>query len=371
MDVVELILARSDVEDVLRFKSICKSWYSLISSDYFVKAHLKRSYNNSREHGSLRILLHWIINNVTNNKLRNCMMVGSCNGLVCVSTKFKHEFLVTNPCTKEVRKLPMFPYKIGINVWGFVYDFLTDDYKVVVGRNESKHHIRFQVLSLKSDKWKFVGDGDYLNYNTDANTRNPYCGILYDGALHWYMDVTKKKKKVILSFDLSLEKFQEIPLPNEMEYKSDDRNVLGLFEERLCILRYCDAVASYTQIWVMKNYNCWQLLPPDYEGTKYGDAITAHVLNLTPDNTWRLCDDDKGTIDLSWYRWYHMITYPIFVKSLVSTLKKKKKNNKRKRRKIHMRRKDKRVTRKLKKEASSKVSPATSSVTSSSSSSSS
>ncbi|XP_071687365.1 putative F-box protein At3g16210 [Rutidosis leptorrhynchoides] len=150
MDVVVEIVARLDVEDVIRCKSVCKSWYNLISSDYFVKTHLKRSYNNNRKHGYIRIRLHWMINNVT--KLRGCTMVGSCDGLVCISPD-KGEFLITNPSTREVRKLPMIPYRVRERMcWGFGYDPFTDDYKVVVGFNESEHHMCFHVLSLKSNK---------------------------------------------------------------------------------------------------------------------------------------------------------------------------------------------------------------------------
>ena len=57
LDEFEEILLRLDAEDLLRCKSVCKSWYSFISSPYFVKAHLKRVYNNSRELGHLRVCM--------------------------------------------------------------------------------------------------------------------------------------------------------------------------------------------------------------------------------------------------------------------------------------------------------------------------
>ncbi|XP_071726905.1 F-box protein CPR1-like [Rutidosis leptorrhynchoides] len=340
-DVVAKILVRLDVEDVVRCKSVCKSWYNLISSNDFVNAHLKRSYNNNREHGYKRIRLL---------KLRDYMMIGSCNGLICISLKFV-ELLVTNPSTREVRKLPMPPYNYrGKVCWGFGYDSCTDDYKVVVGFEESKHHMRFQVLSLKSNqwkslkptKWKFVEDRDHINYNTNTYDCT---GFLYNGALHWFMDddtKKKKKKKVILSFDLSLEKFKEIPLPNDRKYVYDGRNIIGVFEERLCICisKWYDCFASYDlqtwvmkscngwhTIWVMKNDNCWERLPRDYEGNKYGSVTPAYKLDFIQDNTWHLCNDKKGKIDLSLKSWYH-IAFPIFVKSLVSPLEKKKKKKK-------------------------------------------
>ncbi|XP_071687358.1 F-box/kelch-repeat protein At3g06240-like [Rutidosis leptorrhynchoides] len=332
--VVEEILKRLHVDDVVRCKSVCKSWYNLISSNDFVKAHLKRNYSSNREHGYLRIRLHPMINKYI--ELRNCMMVGSCNGLVCISTNTNNvpELLVTNPSTREVRQLPMAPYKYrGRLCWGFGYDSSTDDYKVVVGFEESMHHMRFQVLSLKSNqwkslkpnKWKFVEDCEYLTYNTTRNTYDR--GFLYNGALHWFMDDTKKKKKVILSFDLTLKKFKEIPLPNDMVDMYGHRNRLGLFEEHLCICEFnCyDYYAKHRQTWVMKSYNGWQLLPRDYEGNKYGSVTRAYVLDFIPDNTWHLVFDHKRNKHMSSKSWLN-VGAPIFVKSLVSPLMKKKNN---------------------------------------------
>ncbi|XP_071707708.1 F-box protein CPR1-like [Rutidosis leptorrhynchoides] len=318
MDVVGEILARLDVEDVLRCKSVCKSWYNYLSTSYFVnKVHLKHSINRNREHGDLRIQLHYKFFYSTNN------MVGSCNGLVCISFfKKRDRFLVTNPSTREVRELPMLlPYKFNNRVvWGFGYDSTTDDYKVVFGSDKSNHHMGFQVLSLKSNKWKYtVGEcDDYLTYNAHHRF---LAGVLYDGALHWFVNDMKKNKTVILSYDLSLDKFKEVPQPCDAKYVCGDEheNILGVFEGCLCIIRPYDLVSDDCHAWVMRNYNCWQMLPHDYQGNKYAApaATIAYKLDRLPNNTWRLCDDDKGNVDLSSQDWFN-IPAPIYVKSLVS-----------------------------------------------------
>ncbi|XP_071687394.1 F-box protein CPR1-like [Rutidosis leptorrhynchoides] len=328
MDVIEEILERLDPEDLLRCKSVCKSWYNLISSDSFVKAHLKRSYISNREHRFFRIHIDWNSSYITenNNKLwRNFMMVGSCDGLVCIS-RFEEELLVANPSTREVIKLPKVPYS-NWRCWGFGYDSLTDDFKVVVGFNESKHHMRFQLLSLKSNQWKFAGEGDCLSYRTCSfypYRPYPYPGVLYDGALHWFMYDTKKKKKkkkkkkiVILSFDISLEEFKEIPQPDDDSYSCDDRTRLEIFDECLCIYNSYDIHTNHRQIWVMKNYNCWQLIPSDYAREKFDD-ITGLALHINRDNTLHLYVDPR------YGKFSFHIVFPIFVKSLVSPKIKKK-----------------------------------------------
>ncbi|KAM0024959.1 putative F-box domain-containing protein [Helianthus debilis subsp. tardiflorus] len=43
-DLVELILVRLDVKDLIRFKSVCKSWHSLIASPrFFLKVKFVRA----------------------------------------------------------------------------------------------------------------------------------------------------------------------------------------------------------------------------------------------------------------------------------------------------------------------------------------
>ncbi|GKB01307.1 putative F-box domain-containing protein [Tanacetum coccineum] len=312
LDEFEEILLRLDAEDLLRCKSVCKSWYSLISSPYFVKAHLKHACNNNRELGHFRIQLNWKMCFVN-------MMVGSSNGLVCISP-YLAEFLVTNPSTREVKQLPTLPYRNRSKLcWGFGYDSSTDDYKLVVGANQDSHLMRFQVLSLKSNQWKFLGE---LNYDY-------YCrhgpGFLYNGALHWFMDdPNNSMNKVILAFDLSLEKFKEIPPPDDTTYVCDYRTKLGIFEECLCVFRIAFSFNendTYLPTWVMKNYNVkqsWELIPCDYEKNEVVAATPAYMVDYDIScNSWRLCDDAKGNIDLSWRCWDN-IGAPIFVKSLVS-----------------------------------------------------
>ncbi|GJZ63364.1 zinc finger, CCHC-type containing protein [Tanacetum coccineum] len=73
------------------------------------------------------------------------------------------------------------------------------------------------------------------------------CGILCNGKLHWFMNDQNAKKDIILSFDLSEEKFEEISQPRDFKYEAFFH--LGIIDECLCIcvLRH--------PVWVMKNYN--------------------------------------------------------------------------------------------------------------------
>ncbi|KAI3799069.1 hypothetical protein L1987_34359 [Smallanthus sonchifolius] len=107
-DMVEQILVRLDVEDLIRCKSVCNSWQSFISCPRF-----KDRYGDN--------LLH---------------VVGSCNGLVCVSPK-DAELVVTNPSTREHKKLQTPPYQSKVKrvrdavCWGFGYDSSAADYNLM------------------------------------------------------------------------------------------------------------------------------------------------------------------------------------------------------------------------------------------------
>ncbi|XP_076893334.1 F-box/kelch-repeat protein At2g43270-like [Bidens hawaiensis] len=109
-DVVEQILVRLDVKDLIRYKSVCKSWLSVISSPRFIKAHLNHNIKSDRNNcqlGCRRIFRDKIR---MEDQWASCdffpSIVGSCNGLLCF---FSHGdtdmLLVTNPATREEKKL--------------------------------------------------------------------------------------------------------------------------------------------------------------------------------------------------------------------------------------------------------------------------
>ncbi|XP_076893333.1 F-box protein CPR1-like [Bidens hawaiensis] len=171
-DVVEQILVRLDVKDLIQYKSVCKSWLSLISGPRFVQAHLNHNIKSDRDNRQLghRRICHskympkdrWVRWNEI------IVIVGSCNGLVCFSPR-DVELVVTNPLTREQKKLPTPPYRLnmdGISMirvlvcWGFGYDSCADDYKVIVGfRNTFDiNWTTFFVLTLKSNTWKVIGE---------------------------------------------------------------------------------------------------------------------------------------------------------------------------------------------------------------------
>ncbi|GKD00869.1 putative F-box domain-containing protein [Tanacetum coccineum] len=274
LDVVEDILSRSDAEDLIQWKRVCKSWYSLITSPSFVKLHLKINGNNRRH---LRILMptYWkTVEKISNESLCEFNLwrvVGSSNGLVCFSRLYKDGLtVINNPWTREVTKLPMSPLvpeKVGSSLsLGFGYDSYTDDYKVVMAIQKGLNESLVQVLSLKSNTWKLIGQFNYvISFNKT--------GILCNGALHWFVvdhhHSSEDPDRVILSFDLFREEFTVIPEPNDSRFESS-RTTLGMLEDQLCVFSHnvFNDNDLPRDIWVMRSYNVqdsWELLSNDCE----------------------------------------------------------------------------------------------------------
>nr|XP_043613412.1 F-box/kelch-repeat protein At3g06240-like [Erigeron canadensis] len=280
-DILEQILVRLDLKDLIQCKRVCTSWHSLVSSSRFAISVFISNKQNTSNNKRQRICIN-------EDRLRK-NLVGSSNGLVCIFTR-NAEIVVANPLTGELKKLKNPELKklenprhgvrsLCNNLWflgGFGYDSWSDDYKVILGtRQYDADFMRFHVLSLKSNVWKIAGEAKcsficISRYPYSYNKKDT-CGILCNGAIHWFV-LDQHKNPMILSFDLSTEEFKEIPQPDDPSYKytAHTNYRLGMVEESLCI--YNDHLPNCAKLvktrscpkWVMKKYNGkqgWELLP--------------------------------------------------------------------------------------------------------------
>lgn len=278
LDVAEEVLLRLPVKDLVRCKSVCKSWYSLISSPYFIKLHVKfmceKEEKENKQLGNRRIAMterylttsgRWLTIPKEWLYYDSLRIQGSSNGLVCMSS-FGNKICLTNPWTRVFRKLhkpPILPKDVSYaQRYGFGYDSSTDDYKLVMAINQrGSDGALVQILSLKSNIWKLFGRVNYM-----FDDREP--GILFDGALHWFMHTANSDKVFLVSFDLAKEEFREIPQPDDdKRYVWSWQHRLGIFKHHLCI--FCKRKDGRPHgIWVMKNKSLrqsWELVPADCE----------------------------------------------------------------------------------------------------------
>ncbi|MFS8006121.1 putative F-box domain-containing protein [Helianthus anomalus] len=168
---LEEILKRLEVRDLIRCKSVCKSWLSLISSSVFIKSHLKHSYHSDRK--DVNIKHRRIATSIHPDYLmyrcykageqffnfNDRYLLGSCNGL-----------------RLGMYQIPQIP-ETEFVCWGFGYDSIKDDYKIVLGFRKGENCTCFQMFSLRSKVWKVIGEVNHAFVSTT--------GILCKGMLHW------------------------------------------------------------------------------------------------------------------------------------------------------------------------------------------
>nr|GEV72141.1 hypothetical protein [Tanacetum cinerariifolium] len=134
-EIQEDTLIRLSVRDLIRCKSVCKSWCKMISRRDFIRSHLNHSYlsdQNNNAFGDRRLVI---------SRWR-----GYCHGLVCASHSYAN-IVVVNPSTTEVKKVtePQISRTDYGICWGFGYDETTDDYKVFFGYTKGGKDETFTV----------------------------------------------------------------------------------------------------------------------------------------------------------------------------------------------------------------------------------
>ncbi|KAH6804187.1 hypothetical protein C2S51_032434 [Perilla frutescens var. frutescens] len=177
-------------------------------------------------------------------------LVGSCNGLVCVSLS-PAIIILWNP---TIRKSKLTPdsgtdtdfENCGIT-YAFGYDELHDDYKVVeifrAERETGAHEIEVKVYSMRTNYWKIVS-----NWPGGLAFGGP--GKFLNGIIHWSVcDRDRAVSSFIVSHDLATDTFIELPLPvfddNDVRVEV---HILGG-----CLAALCEHNV-HMDVWVMKEY---------------------------------------------------------------------------------------------------------------------
>ncbi|KAH7849046.1 hypothetical protein Vadar_012208 [Vaccinium darrowii] len=262
------ILLRVPVNSLIRFKSVCKSWQTMISNPQFVKKHLNLVIMDDT-FKSWRIIVRYPHHELKSYSLdslchepygfaavdldypsktmpRDMKIVGSCNGLVCIYFReLIDTFYIWNPSTRETHFLSAFEKKhIGGTSFGFGYDSSNDDYKVVrvyyVG-----DQLEVEVYSLRKDSWRRIGDFPSI-------LTRYYVGVgkLLGGSILWIATNPSNNSSLITALDLSEETYREIPQPN---YESRI-TYLSLIVLKGCLCIVCEDAYFSFHLWAMNEF---------------------------------------------------------------------------------------------------------------------
>lgn len=184
-------------------------------------------------------------------------IVGSSNGLVCISSDEDIAFLF-NPTTGESKRIPDLPESLSsksvdeelveIEILGFGFDALTDDYKVVKFVASNDGDLNAYLYSLRGDSWRRISDLRYRHVH-------PRSGVHLNGAVHWIVKLEQgQNERVIAAFDLETDKFREVSLPGEAE-DCDHMFMkleVGILKGCLCVVYSC--YEMHDVMWVMNEY---------------------------------------------------------------------------------------------------------------------
>ncbi|KAL4342848.1 hypothetical protein HN51_061157 [Arachis hypogaea] len=256
-DLIIEILTRLPLTTLLRFRSVCKSWNSLITDPSFALNHLHASsprrliftrladpyftdYSLSSAFTSTSAATTRLFPSAVPGSHFHHSIVGSCNGLLCLLTVSRN-LLLWNPSTGKFRNLPSLEdQRFSVVTSGFGYDHVTHSYKVVVVLYIKNHEFDSRVHTLGSDSWRRI-----QHFPLSSTACCP--GRFVSGMLNWL-----DKNRFIVSLDLALESYRRISLPDFGGNNTDEFELtLEVFKNSLCVLSCC---SHFTDVWIMKDY---------------------------------------------------------------------------------------------------------------------
>ncbi|MED6216338.1 hypothetical protein PIB30_006982 [Stylosanthes scabra] len=305
-DLIREILIRLSVRILVKLRSVCRSWNSLISSHEFAMHHHQRSTlipsppllcwiqetttDDAITHSSQSLILYHQLHPTDGLSLTSLpiegkrIIRGSCNGFLCLSDSgFPFQTLTLfNPSTRSVSPpIPFqWPQEDETVFWGFGNDTLHEKYKFVMSCShssfpvtDSKVRAPVKVCTFGSNPcFKTVDlDRPVFTYKT---LLGPKDGIFVSGTLNWsvysgIISLFENLEWFVLTFNLETESFGRLSLP--IRWQSDCLN-----NPQLQVLNGCLAVSDrhpsgeiLCSVWIMKEYgveeswtNLFQI--PDY-----------------------------------------------------------------------------------------------------------
>lgn len=145
----------------------------------------------------------------------------------------------------------------------FGYDNKNGDYKLVFGVSFGETSTGVESYTLGTDSWKSVPIIPYFFYYRTF-------GLLVNGSFHWLAG--SKRGTLIVSLDISDERFKEIELPIECLKKRSRFITEAMLDGCLSVLVRND------RVWVMQDYGIRESWIKRYSITN--EMITKHPYSL-------------------------------------------------------------------------------------------
>ncbi|CAA3014204.1 F-box kelch-repeat At3g23880-like [Olea europaea subsp. europaea] len=275
------ILLRLPVKTLLRFKCVCKSWCSIITSCSFIYEHLDMALADSRKarllvmqyypetsdfflftKDQLTTPTHFKI--PTKSSYCDFTIMGPCHGLFCLFNDVNSELCLWNPATREIKYIPESPFPPPEKYhgdedaeFGFGFDWKTRDYKVVKllrdhydDREHRNNVYQVEIYSLSTNSWRKID----VNVPAHSLVRN-YAMAYMNGTYYWWAGT------FILCFDMSNEQFETIQLP-KIDFPLNEVEILGNgisfteYDGSLAVIFYLlNKCGTWSELWTMKGHS--------------------------------------------------------------------------------------------------------------------
>ncbi|KAM3304090.1 F-box/kelch-repeat protein [Capsicum chacoense] len=271
------ILLKVPPKSPLKFMCISKPWLRLVSSHKLVKTRVKLTANE-KECSHHRVIFQDSTGNFKVSRLpplfhtkkrtelfdmdspmetptAHTWIVGSVNGLICMYSNIE-ELVLWNPTIQKCKKLPTFGAKLRRDCsyylkYGFGYDELHDDYKVVVIQciydDGGSYDSVVNIYGLRTDSWRTI-------HKFHGNLLINSSGKFVDGKLYWALsaDVDTFNMCNIISLDLADESWKSLPLPTSYGEGSYPLT-LGVVGNDLSVLCPNCYEGTNSDVWIMKH----------------------------------------------------------------------------------------------------------------------
>lgn len=268
------IFSKIPTRKLLQFKTVSKSWLSLLSDPQFTKDLFAQTPSCFMMYSQCQLIPNGtfivdpekasspdgvslrVPNSANDDPYWMRHMVGSCNGILCiryigVENKKRsnfNNFYLLHPITGETVVLPRLKNAGNPHwchrycVYGFGFSPITHKYKllVIIHPAPSSCEWKAMVLTVGSKSWRSIG-----SYKNPGSLKQEM--VYLNGFLHCF----DRNRYSIHAFDIESERFQEFQVPRHRPFDSHGLGVLG----------GCLSLAEFTWkdpdvscVWVMKDY---------------------------------------------------------------------------------------------------------------------
>ncbi|XP_074267451.1 F-box protein CPR1-like [Silene latifolia] len=275
-EIIMEILSWLHVKTLLRFKSASKSFFNLIISPKFVKLHLDRSLIRNPSiilpysgkaflayfdvdhpqrpliqldiHPDVINLLEPFIDEILNED-HIPKIIGICNGVVCF--KKEEEIVLYNPATRAYRQVPRKLSNAMYRDELIAYDCVSNDFKIfsIIQYFEKRDgsDCETYLYKLSDNSWSKI-ESPPRGFHYDI-----YCSHIANNSLYWITRNDDSKNIILMRFDVSSHRYEELPLPIQGLYPRVWDIRLGVLNGRLHMVIIEDSF----DIWMLKEDNCW------------------------------------------------------------------------------------------------------------------